>query len=81
MALLQIFVTRVALIAEVGPSLKTISPRYAERVPLDNASLLARRVYASDLDVFVFDPDVGRLRGRRSRHSGHGGIPLPSIAA
>src|SRR5438552_2186342 len=31
---------------------RTINPRYAERVPLDNASLLARRVYASDLDVF-----------------------------
>jgi len=43
---------RQALISEIGPSLKTISPRYAERVPLDNASLLARRVYASDLDVF-----------------------------
>jgi predicted aminopeptidase len=43
---------RSALISEVGPALKTISPRYAERVPLDNASLLARRVYATDLDVF-----------------------------
>ncbi len=43
---------RKALVSEVGPALKTISPRYAERVPLDNASLLARRVYASDLDVF-----------------------------
>jgi len=43
---------RAALISEVGPALKTINPRYAERVPLDNASLLARRVYASDLDVF-----------------------------
>ena len=43
---------RQALISEIGPALKTISPRYAERVPLDNASLLARRVYASDLDVF-----------------------------
>jgi predicted aminopeptidase len=43
---------RTALISEIGPALKTISPRYAERVPLDNASLLARRVYASDLDVF-----------------------------
>jgi len=43
---------RRALISEVGPALKTINPRYAERVPLDNASLLARRVYASDLDVF-----------------------------
>ena len=43
---------RTALISEVGPALKTISSRYAEHVPLDNASLLARRVYASDLDVF-----------------------------
>lgn len=31
---------------------KTISPVYAERVKLDNASLLARRVYASHLDWF-----------------------------
>lgn len=43
---------RARLIAEIAPSLKTINPRYAVRVPLDNASLLARRVYASDLDVF-----------------------------
>jgi predicted aminopeptidase len=43
---------RLALVQEIGPALKTINPRYAERVPLDNASLLARRVYASDLDVF-----------------------------
>jgi predicted aminopeptidase len=43
---------RLALVQEIAPALKTISPRYAQRVPLDNASLLARRVYASDLDVF-----------------------------
>ena len=43
---------RINLISEIAPALKTINPRYAERVPLDNASLLARRVYASDLDVF-----------------------------
>jgi predicted aminopeptidase len=43
---------RAALISEIAPALKTISPRYAQRVPLDNASLLARQVYASDLDVF-----------------------------
>ncbi|MDQ6871031.1 MAG: aminopeptidase [Gemmatimonadota bacterium] len=43
---------RLVLVQEIGPALKTINPRYAERVPLDNASLLARRVYASDLDVF-----------------------------
>jgi len=44
--------TRAALIGEIAPQFKRINPRYAERVPLDNASLLARRVYASDLDVF-----------------------------
>jgi predicted aminopeptidase len=44
--------TRAALISEIAPQFKRINPRYAERVPLDNASLLARRVYASDLDVF-----------------------------
>jgi predicted aminopeptidase len=60
---------RLALISEVGPALKTISPRYAERVPLDNASLLARRVYASDLDVFdrVYEKegrDLKRTIGR-----------------
>ncbi len=43
---------RLALVQEIGPALKTINPRYAERVPLDNASLLARRVYATDLDLF-----------------------------
>jgi predicted aminopeptidase len=43
---------RAALVSEIAPALKTINPRYAQRVPLDNASLLARRVYASDLDVF-----------------------------
>ena len=55
---------RQALISEIGPALKTISPRYAERVPLDNASLLARRVYASDLDAFdlVYEREGRNLR-------------------
>jgi predicted aminopeptidase len=44
--------TRVALVNEIAPQLKTINPLYAERVTLNNAALLARRVYASDLDVF-----------------------------
>jgi predicted aminopeptidase len=44
--------TRVALVSEIAPQLKTINPLYAERVQLNNAALLARRVYASDLDVF-----------------------------
>jgi hypothetical protein len=57
---------RAALIAQVAPALKTINPRYAERVPLDNASLLARRVYASDLDVF---DRVYALEGRNLRRT------------
>jgi hypothetical protein len=55
---------RRALINEVAPILKTINPRFAQRVPLDNASLLARRVYASDLDVFdrVYEREARDLR-------------------
>ena len=61
--------TRVALVSEVAPQLKTISPLYAERVQLNNAALLARRVYASDLDVFdlVYEKegrDLKRTIGR-----------------
>jgi predicted aminopeptidase len=44
--------TRVALVEDIAPQLKTINPLYAQRVQLNNAALLARRVYASDLDVF-----------------------------
>jgi predicted aminopeptidase len=44
--------TRAALVNEIAPQLKTINPLYAQRVQLNNAALLARRVYASDLDVF-----------------------------
>jgi predicted aminopeptidase len=43
---------RVRLIADIGPRLRTVSPLYAERVPLDNASLLARRLYARNLELF-----------------------------
>lgn len=43
---------RRALVSEVGPQLHTVSPFYVQRVPLDNASLLARRVYAQDLELF-----------------------------
>jgi predicted aminopeptidase len=57
---------RVALVTEIAPQLKTISPRYAERVPLDNASLLARRVYASDLDVF---DRIYQMEGRDLRRT------------
>lgn len=43
---------RRTLVSDIGPMLKTTSPFYVQRVPLDNASLLARRVYAKDLDLF-----------------------------
>ena len=43
---------RSALVNEIAPQLKTINPVYAQRVQLNNAALLARRIYASDLDVF-----------------------------
>jgi predicted aminopeptidase len=61
--------TRVALVKEIAPQLKTISPLYAERVQLNNAALLARRVYATDLDVFdrVYEKegrDLKRTIGR-----------------
>ena len=55
---------RQTLVSDIGPSLKTIGPFYVQRVPLDNASLLARRVYAKDLDLFdrVFEREGRNLR-------------------
>jgi len=60
---------RATLVSEIAPLLRTINPRYAERVQLDNAALLARRVYASDLDLFdrVYEregKDLKRTIGR-----------------
>ena len=43
---------REILVSEIAPRLRTVSPVYAQRVPLDNASLLARRVYAKNLELF-----------------------------
>jgi predicted aminopeptidase len=43
---------RRALVSDIAPRLRTVSPFYAQRVPLDNASLLARRVYAKQLELF-----------------------------
>ena len=55
---------RATLIADIVPRLKTVSPLYAERVALDNASLLARRVYAKNLDLFdaVYEREGQNLR-------------------
>lgn len=43
---------RQILIDSVGPQLRTIEPWYAERVPLNNAYVLARVVYAKELALF-----------------------------
>jgi len=43
---------RVNLASRIAPLLRTITPRNIERVRLDNAALLARRIYLTDLDLF-----------------------------
>ncbi len=43
---------RRELVDDLGPRLRTIGPRALERTRLDNAALLARRLYATDLDLF-----------------------------
>jgi hypothetical protein len=43
---------RATLSTDVAQSLRTINPLYTERVALDNAALLARRVYLTDLERF-----------------------------
>ena len=55
---------RETLRDEIGPQLRTISPRAVERVRLDNAVLMARRVYLTDLDAFdaVLTREGGDLR-------------------
>ena len=43
---------RNQLVFRIGVQLRTVPPRYLERVRLDNAALLARRIYLTDLDLF-----------------------------
>ena len=43
---------RGSLLHDLAPRLKTISIRSVERVRLDNAVLMSRRVYLTDLDAF-----------------------------
>jgi predicted aminopeptidase len=43
---------RTLLVEVLGPQLHTIGPRVLERMRLDNAALLARRIYLTDLDLF-----------------------------
>ena len=60
---------RQRLRTEVGPRLRTYPPTYPERARLDNAALLARRVYATDLALFdaVFDREGRDVRRAISR--------------
>ncbi len=43
---------RHVLVDSIGPRLRRIDPRALPRVQLDNAALLARRIYLTDLDAF-----------------------------
>ncbi|MFL5613311.1 MAG: aminopeptidase [Gemmatimonadaceae bacterium] len=43
---------RIELVEVLGPQLHTIGPRVLERMRLDNAALMARRIYLTDLDLF-----------------------------
>jgi predicted aminopeptidase len=52
---------RETLVFQIGPQLRTISPRTVERTRIDNAVLMARRVYLTDLDAF--DAVLARHRG------------------
>ncbi|MBI3567906.1 MAG: aminopeptidase, partial [Gemmatimonadetes bacterium] len=55
---------RTELVDSVAPRLRTIDRRYAQRVRLDNAALLARRIYATGLDDFeaVYAREGGDVR-------------------
>ena len=55
---------RRALVDSIGPQLRRVDPRALARVQLDNAALLARRIYLTDLDAFerVFAAERGDLR-------------------
>jgi predicted aminopeptidase len=55
---------RRQLVDSVGPQLRTISTKALERVRLDNAALLAHRLYNTDLDLFdqIWAKQNGDLR-------------------
>jgi predicted aminopeptidase len=43
---------RDRLLHEIGPQLRTVGPHVLERVRIDNSSVMARRVYLTDVDLF-----------------------------
>jgi predicted aminopeptidase len=60
---------RERLVSDIGPQLKTINPRALQRLRLDNAALLAHRIYSTDLDLFdtVWATQNGDLRATIAR--------------
>jgi predicted aminopeptidase len=57
------------LVTTIGPRLRTVPPAALDRVRLDNAALLAHRIYNTDLDLFdrVWVRENGDLRRALSR--------------
>lgn len=55
---------RRVLVDSVGPQLRRVDPRALSHVQLDNAALLARRIYLTGLDAFerVYDAERRDLR-------------------
>jgi len=55
---------RRQLVDSIGPQLQRVDPRALSRVQLDNAALLARRIYLTDLDAFerVYEAERRDLR-------------------
>jgi predicted aminopeptidase len=55
---------RRVLVDSIGPTLRTIDPRALARIRLDNAALLAHKIYDTDLDVFdtLWQQQGGDLR-------------------
>jgi predicted aminopeptidase len=64
---------RSDLIFKLGPQLRTVAPRYVERVRLDNAALMARRIYLTDVGLF---DSVWVREGRDTRRATHRIIEL-----
>jgi predicted aminopeptidase len=60
---------RRRLVEEVGPLLRTVPRRILPRIQLDNAALLARRIYVTDLDLFdaVYAREGESLEGAMRR--------------
>jgi len=69
---------RRLLVDSIAPRLRTIDPSYAARVRLDNASLLARQIYATGLSAFeaVYASEARDIRRAleriiRDKNAGH----------